>query len=472
MRDALADMEALESVKRELMFLLDRELKAGMGGAADQRRDFRLHDPKQGFLLGCITNDDRSPDVKAQGRHPTILRAAVIQPMKLTAAEEENIINQLTQRWPEQSGQDQTLTVEFKAPVTRTRVTPDAQPRRAKLFSLSRIPRSKFPRFSMKPFLIIVSVFIVAACWMVSWWQKDGADAALQPMIADLHKYLAQWGENEPAQNEAAIDHFFHFLSQQAVGVKIPESKTLYTHPYIQFVRRLPDIGAMRKQEHWTAQEADHALNELADRLSDIHHDADSHDADALLRVISQKMDYDGWRGHKGRNTFQPEYFVVEPPPEMIKYVEKFLSKSEKTFSEAAETMKKALSDWKIHVRDPAHPFAVMEQFFTELRPPQLSISVEDSDSAYAQFATRFKDNKGSLGWTCDDINELNYALKKLIGQKSTDLQLFGNDEDPSGLVEKVRQRTKLASPSDDSNNSSAVMELRKFARKFNPTVH
>ena len=423
---------------------------------SSERGTFQLQVDGRGWLVGDVLDDLASPDPKAAGRHPTILRAVLV-PRCPSLEEAQQLVEQLNTFLPDRPGRNAALTIslsEFFPGQVRAPLPPPAPPA---------IPT--FP--TMKIITAALSLLIVGTIAVVAWQKLNPTPSSREQVnaIADeMKRQIESWvGRRSEESPDAVINDYFEFLSQSHLGKASVDSK----HPYVAFLKRLPVEPARPSSGAWSDSEVTRALTDLAVRLEPSGPDGVKHDAQSDLKSIDVGMNYDAWRKKDPhRHESQRGLFNDTPPDSICSYVERFRDASR--FQGIADKMGEHLDKWqRKHGRS---PFEVLHIFFTTLQRPSWldDCNAEDRKHPYWRFADRLPrpdDINGSLGWTCDNQDGVEDALELVLKRFNVDAQ----GKDAAGRIEAIK---RLMSYEDWLGAQEAVpdpknKELIEFVRPF-----
>ena len=381
----------------DVIAALDPYLKAGREG------DFQMEIPNSRCLLGNVAHDAGSLDPKARERRPTILCAVVLEcpPSEEQAA---SILNELTSITPIQAGPDASLVIDVPATLATGR---------PKSVESSR-PAGGSRRKPWKTILIMLTIVAVSALAIsVTFQQKPGRGPPkpedLRPVAAKMAMQLAGWGRKAQSKApEGVIDEYSGFLCQGAVWKTPPDSK----HPYVSFIKRLP--GTARQPDgRWTEHEVETSLRILVASLEGTRMESQgSSTIDDSLKRVGRLMNYDAWRKQTRRPEEELNRFAIAPEQPVLDYVERFRSTASTEFAPVTELMRVRLSKWRVPLQEEATPFQILRLFFMTLQRPSFlpMCSENDKTHAYWRFADRLPEQPASLGWTCDNRDQLDQA--------------------------------------------------------------
>lgn len=390
----------------DIIKALDERQKSGRQGT------FEIAVPGQGYLLGEIIRDSESLDPKARHRQPTMLRAVFLKhpAQKQDAA---RLRERLTAVWPTCPGADSNLTL-----VDAGIISPGSRSVSRSAMIKVAARRSRRKTVTMTSLGAISLVVVVCVLLQHSSPRRPTEDLkSLEPIAVAMNTQLSGWGHSlKAARPELVIQAYFGFLCQSAVWTDAPNS----SHPYVEFIKRLPQQPFHPTHDQWTEEELNGDLRELASSLEGKKLNAnDKSTPDECLQRIDELMNYDSWRKlHRDLDRDIPRFAAV-PDPKIIDFVEHFRNNTSISpdLKEAADQMRARLKRWNVAVDENATPLDVFHKFFLTLQRPAFMDGCKESDKEYAywKFLDRLPGKSSSLGWTCDDADQLKVALQDLL---------------------------------------------------------
>ena len=289
------------------------------------------------------------------------------------------------------------------------------------------------------------------------------AEAEELKKIANTMKaQLEGWGNEVKVKDPDDIfNAYFAFLCQASVGKLPPDSK----HPYVAFIRRLPAQAAKASQKQWVASDVTEAMHILVVSLGE----QDAGSLEDNLQNVDRSMNYDSWRKKDRKPAEDLGRFAVSPEPNVCRFVERFRNGASANFKPVSESMQRYLRQWGVETD--AKPFQVMQSFFTTLQRPSFldACSSGDKGHAYWRFLSRLPGEANNLGWTCDNVDQLDVALKEVLKQEASD------GKTTNGLVEAIAiemnydKWVKQPGLQWKTEGKPESQELVKYVERFRP---
>lgn len=407
----------ISDTKLEIIASLDSELRKAVTGVF-------CHQTTTGcFMVGSVVGDPECPDRKAKDRGATILRAAMVA-SRPSSVQTAAIVEGLAQFWPIRPGADSSLRV--TVPNEFAQQAPGT------------VESNHSGRNRTKVFIATLAVAALAACGVLFFQvfgpvdQKKRND--LKPIALGMKQQLADWGENvNDLTDNDVVTRYFQILSRS----QFRKDGLAIDHPYVEFVNRLPPISIRPTDGDWTDGDLNRGLSDLLARFER------RRDTGAVapapqnaLRSIETAMNYDAWR-RKSRSAREGlERFATSPDTDVLDYVERFRPTAASEFADVVATMQKALLRWHVKVDQNENAFQILRKFFTTLERPEWlgQCSAEDRSHAYWGFVDRLPGNSGCLGWTADDREQLEKALRSIAQRLGGSVE----GKTAQGLVETV----------------------------------
>jgi hypothetical protein len=449
----------LKPILLEVIGSLDGPLRAGQeGGFVVKMKDNRC-------LVGDIASDAGSLDPKARERRPTVLRAVILE-REPSPEQTKSIQADLKSLLPARPGADGCLILDVPGLLTKGRPQPAEK-------ADSHSP----PRFKLRKALLVmcsaVAVIALTITFAFQQWAGPGPSKSedLRPAAQEMTRQLRTWGKE--VRNEGpsiAIGEYFRFLSQEAVWKTPPTSK----HPYTDFIKRLPSHPLQPRKGRWTELEVDAVMRSLVASLEDSPTDRENTSAAAdSLKRVDRLMNYDTWRSHSRKPDEELNRFAIAPDLPVLDYVERFRTTSSADFVPVTDMMRVRLSKWRVPLSEKAPVFHVLRSFFTTLQRPDFlsGCSQGDKGHAYWRFADRLPEQAASLGWTCDNRDQLDEALRDL-------LQALGEPpggKTTEGLLEAIARQmdyeewVKQAGRKWNTEGLPESKDLLDFVKRFRP---
>ncbi len=424
----------IKPILRDIIEALDERQKAGQPGI------FKVEVSGQGVLFGEIVHDVESLDPKARHRRPTILRAVLLE-CAPDQSDTARLMEGLRSIWPTRCGADANLILVADAIIVPTArangrthaVEVPRRPNRRKVVIMAALGTAS---------VVAVALALVAHQGSGSNEQKDDLKP-LRPIIQTMNLQLSGWGHApKTGPPEAVINDYFGFLCQSSVWHEAPASN----HPYVKFILRLPKQPFHAAHDQWTKDELETDLRKLAASLEGGKSDADdASTAERCFQRVDEQMNYDDWRTkYRDRDADQDAVdFATAPDVGVIEFVERFrknasLSSNLNGLKEPADQMRVQLKRWNFTTSDDATPLEVFRQFFSLAlqRPTWLSkCGGSDKKHAYWRFLERLPEEPSSLGWTCDDSDQLRHSLQELLHDIGGGA---GDGKTVAGLIEAI----------------------------------
>lgn len=394
----------IENSKLAVMAVLDRQLKAGRPGT------FSIQMAAGGCLIGTVADDPECPDPKAKGRKPTILRAVLLRDQP-SEAQQQSLLRFMAEISPTRPGPDPALVLRLPA----NGEVPSKTAGMAAPKKMLRMRSNRKSTFTVIAVVIACAIGLAIVFGRANKPRSNSADINLEELAAVMNSQLSGWGVTRKltTPDETTIA-YFEFLSQDHVGQELLKSN----HPYVEFIRRLP-AGTIHRSEGLA--KVDGVVKGLRALVSHLERrqssEAGTATADECLRRIDQQMNYDAWRKRTRSPDGDLDRFAVIPNIGVVEYTERFRSGAMIDFAPIAELMKPPLQKWRIDVPDRPSPFRVFNAFFETLHRPRgiENCSASDRGHAYWEFVDRLPSDAKSLGWTCDDRDQLDVALRDLL---------------------------------------------------------
>lgn len=387
----------IEEIKLDLIASLDKFLKAAKPGP------FHVDLRDGACVIGNIFEDIECSDSKAKDRKPTILRAAFLRHIP-SDEQSQVILERLCSLWPSCPGPDPQLVIEVANSLTARLPEPAVD------LATKTTPIKK---------IIFGTMTLAVGCIIIGYafaFRSSIHDPSkeLTPIAVAMDAQLKSWrvdrGEELP---NATINAYLLFLSQAHLGSLALRSE----HPYAKFISRLPAVPDEPPNGQWTRHGIDLALANLVSHLEGRQTTgADVSRGEESVSRIGELMNYDTWRRQVRKSSEPAARFRNAPDPQVAEYVERFRRTSAVDLAPIAGLMKELVVKWGLQVDPNASPFEILRLFFTTLvRPDGLEkCSGADKGHAYWGFADRLPGLADCRGWTCDDPDQLDSALRFL----------------------------------------------------------